>query len=127
MPQFDIFSFFSQLFWVFLAFIVLYLLLTFYILPAIGTTLKIRKRKLSQVSSSKNVVTFSSTETNAGSSQINTSILDFSTKLNTVGDVAQPPVVLLSTLSLFSIEFEALRNLKFVIFNQLKTTMFLFD
>jgi len=48
MPQFDTFSFFSQLFWVFLAFSYLYLVLCFYILPAFATVLKLRAKKLSQ-------------------------------------------------------------------------------
>jgi hypothetical protein len=47
MPQFDTFSFFSQIFWVLLFYTLLYLSLTYYILPAIATTLKVRKRKLS--------------------------------------------------------------------------------
>jgi hypothetical protein len=46
MPQFDTFSFSSQLFWVFLSFTLLYFSLTYYLLPAISVTLKIRKRKL---------------------------------------------------------------------------------
>jgi len=46
MPQFDIFSFFSQLFWLFLGISFLYLLFCFYLLPALAITLKIRKRKL---------------------------------------------------------------------------------
>ena len=46
MPQFDIYSFFSQNFWVFLIFTFLYSSLTYYLLPAISTTLKVRKRKL---------------------------------------------------------------------------------
>jgi hypothetical protein len=50
MPQFDIFSFFSQLFWVFFGFSYLYLMLCFYILPAIGSTLKTRAKKLTQIS-----------------------------------------------------------------------------
>jgi hypothetical protein len=49
MPQFDIFSFFSQLFWVLIGFSYLYLLLSFYILPAFAAVLKIRAKKLSQV------------------------------------------------------------------------------
>ena len=48
MPQFDTFSFFSQLFWVFLGVLFLYLLICFYLLPALAATLKIRKRKLAQ-------------------------------------------------------------------------------
>ena len=47
MPQFDTFSFFSQIFWVLLLFTLLYLSLAYYLLPAIATTLKVRKRKLS--------------------------------------------------------------------------------
>lgn len=46
MPQFDTFSFFSQLFWVLLSFTMLYLSLSYYLLPAIAITLKVRKRKL---------------------------------------------------------------------------------
>ena len=49
MPQFDIFSFFSQLFWVFIAFSYLHLILVFYILPAFAITLKIRAKKLAQI------------------------------------------------------------------------------
>ena len=48
MPQFDTFSFFSQLFWVLLGFSYLYLLLCYYILPAFAAVLKIRAKKLSQ-------------------------------------------------------------------------------
>ena len=47
MPQFDTFSFFSQLFWVFLFFFLFYSALSYYLLPAIAITLKIRRRKLS--------------------------------------------------------------------------------
>ena len=55
MPQFDIFSFFSQLFWVFLAFNYLYLALSYYILPAFAATLKVRAKKLSQLNSSTKI------------------------------------------------------------------------
>mgnify|MGYP002633713901 CR=1 FL=1 len=47
MPQFDTFSFSSQLFWVFLCFSCLYFSLSYYLLPSISVILKIRKRKLS--------------------------------------------------------------------------------
>jgi hypothetical protein len=46
MPQFDTFSFFSQLFWVFASFAMLYLSLSYYLLPSIAITLKVRRRKL---------------------------------------------------------------------------------
>jgi len=46
MPQFDTFSFFSQLFWVFCLFSFFYLSLAYFILPALAVTLKVRKRKM---------------------------------------------------------------------------------
>lgn len=49
MPQFDIFSFFSQLFWVLIGFCYLYLILSFYVLPSFAVILKIRSKKLAQV------------------------------------------------------------------------------
>jgi len=49
MPQFDIFSFFTQLFWVFLGFTFFYLILTSYLLPSLSVILKIRNRKLKQI------------------------------------------------------------------------------
>lgn len=52
MPQFDIFSFFSQLFWVLIGFSYLYLVLCFYILPAFAAILKIRAKKLAQSNTS---------------------------------------------------------------------------
>jgi hypothetical protein len=56
MPQFDIFSFFSQLFWLFVGFSYLYLLLSFYILPAFAAILKIRAKKLNQSNSGTSTV-----------------------------------------------------------------------
>ena len=64
MPQFDTFSFFSQLLWVLIAFSYLYLALCLYILPAFAAVLKIRARKISQIntnSSNINVVTNTTT------------------------------------------------------------------
>jgi len=64
MPQFDTFSFFSQLFWVFVAFSYLYIVLCFYLLPAFAAVLKIRAKKLAQLdtsSSETSVVTSSTT------------------------------------------------------------------
>jgi hypothetical protein len=43
MPQFDTFSFFSQLFWVFLGFSFVYLVLCFFLLPALAFALKTRR------------------------------------------------------------------------------------
>jgi len=54
MPQFDTFSFFSQLLWVLIGFSYVYLLLCFYILPAFAFTLKVRAKKLNQNSANVN-------------------------------------------------------------------------
>ena len=54
MPQFDTFSFFSQLVWVLICFSYLYLVLCLYILPAFAAVLKIRARKLSQINTTSN-------------------------------------------------------------------------
>ena len=64
MPQFDIFSFFSQLFWVFVGFSYIYLLLCFYVLPAFAVTLKIRAKKLGNINntdSNSNLITTTTT------------------------------------------------------------------
>lgn len=47
MPQLDILTFTSQLFWLFLIFTLLYLVMTGYILPTIATILKLRFKLLS--------------------------------------------------------------------------------
>jgi len=73
MPQFDTFSFFSQLFWVFIAFSYLYLTLCLYILPAFAATLKIRSKKLAQTE----MTSISSSVT----SNVTTNLLFFETLL----------------------------------------------
>jgi hypothetical protein len=129
MPQFDTFSFFSQLFWVFFGFITLYLLFCFYLLPALATILKVRKRKLNQISSSsdsaglvvdsQNKITINDnvmlliTEWNAG----------VASKLesHTNSDFAS----LNLTLSAFIVKFEVLREYNFSLLSQSQlTTLF---
>lgn len=46
MPQFDKFSFFNQLFWLFLTFFFFYLIFIYYFLPYLIKTLKYRKKIL---------------------------------------------------------------------------------
>lgn len=57
MPQFDIFSFFSQLFWVFFGFAFLYFTFSFVLLPALASTLKVRKAMLLTNSTNSAAVT----------------------------------------------------------------------
>lgn len=105
MPQFDIFSFSSQLFWVFLMFSVLYFSLTYYLLPAVSITLKIRKRKLLNVSDASST-----------------------TQRDIVEDKTLPLIALLSNevekpklVSLFSVQRKVLTNIV------MKTTPFEFQ
>jgi hypothetical protein len=79
MPQFDIFSFFSQLFWVFLAFGYLYLILSFYLLPAFAIVLKVRAKKLAQLNVETDANSIAKTSTT------NTVFFEhFSTQLNNI-------------------------------------------
>ena len=57
MPQFDLFTFTSQIFWALFFFTMLYLSFTYYLIPSLSATLKVRKRRLQlQESSSTNEV-----------------------------------------------------------------------
>ena len=46
MPQFDLFTFSSQIFWSLLFFTLLYLSFSYYLIPSISATLKVRDRRL---------------------------------------------------------------------------------
>jgi len=82
MPQFDTFSFFSQLFWVFLAFTTLYLLFSFYLLPALAAILKTRKRKLASQMNSHSHILSSTTNVNSATESTNSLIITLSNKIN---------------------------------------------
>jgi hypothetical protein len=117
MPQFDTFSFFSQLFWVFFGFLVLYVLLCFYLLPALATILKIRRRKLTQVnadSTSTNLLTTSNTMVN----YTNTFISDFNAKIGSIETTSLQNTILNSNLNSFSVTFETSRELNLTFVNQ---------
>jgi hypothetical protein len=129
MPQFDTFSFFSQLFWVFFGFITLYLLFCFYLLPALATILKVRKRKLNQISNtsdSSGLITDSQNKI-----IINDSVLSLITDWNT-GVVSKLEshtnsdfASLNSTLAVFVVKFEVLREYNFSLLSQSQlTTLF---
>nr|WEL35998.1 ATP synthase F0 subunit 8 [Phaeocystis rex] len=51
MPQFDLFTFSSQIFWSLSFFTLLYLSFSYYLVPSISAILKVRNRKLTQQSS----------------------------------------------------------------------------
>ena len=125
MPQFDIFSFFSQIFWVFFGFLFLYLALSFYLLPALSTTLKIRKRKLSQttnVSDSVDIATFSSLLAD----HIKNFVATINNKLFLVETDSKQFSLYNSKLSLISAKTEAFRQFNFSVLTQTQLSAVLF-
>jgi hypothetical protein len=107
MPQFDIFSFFSQLFWVFLAFTFLFLVLSLYLLPAIAAILKTRKRKLEYVTAAEtNSLASSASLVNSQIIHVVSFIDTLVTfKIKTVANNNAPELQLLTLKSLSSRKF----------------------
>jgi hypothetical protein len=127
MPQFDTFSFFSQLFWVFLGFLFLYLLICFYLLPALAATLKIRKRKLAQ-----STALTQQTDLVTNNSFLSTTkvILDnFNTKLglmNTQNNSTNNTSNLNKSLSATALVFESFREFNLTAYTQAQITALLY-
>jgi len=99
---------------VFVGFLLLYFSICFYILPALGSILKIRKRKLAQMSTKSE-----STALTTNNSFVETSkqlLVNFNSKLtNVVADnmsnnSSNVTTILTKNLSTVSIKFEALRE-----------------
>ena len=109
MPQFDIFSFFSQLFWVFLGISFLYLLFCFYLLPALAITLKIRKRKLANNASTNELV-----DSNGSNflGSINNLFSKINTKLVMNDTLSQNTENLSKSLSIYSFSYETVQSYK---------------
>jgi len=123
MPQFDTFSFLSQLFWVFLAFLVFYLLLCFYLLPALASILKIRKRKLAQLSPNVDnapiIDTSFLTLTKASMDNINNRVvLDSSQFINTSS--------ITKNLSILSLKYESFREFNASVFTRVQISYLLY-
>jgi hypothetical protein len=119
MPQFDTFSFFSQLFWVFLGFGYLYLVLCFYVLPSFAAILKVRARKLSvKAISSDNVVDVVKS-TSLGSSSNSVFFEDLSNDLNV--DQSSMSNNFTSMFSYTTLKNEAFFKFNFLLLNNYKT------
>jgi hypothetical protein len=125
MPQFDTFSFFSQLFWVFFGFLTLYLIFTFSILPALAAILKTRKRKLASQGNinSGDSVAFASTSayesTNSVINTLNTKISSFDNSLSTNN------TKLINNFNVISLQTEASNKLNINVLSQAQlTTLF---
>jgi|MDTD01.1.fsa_nt_gb hypothetical protein len=122
MPQFDTFSFFSQLFWVFLGFITLYLMFTFSLLPALAAILKIRKRKLAaQNSTNLNILTTTNNE-NSASEATNSFIGALTSKINSFDNNISQSVNLTNSLNVLSLQIEAANRLNMAVLSQAHLT-----
>jgi len=129
MPQFDTFSFFSQLFWVFVGFLLLYLSICFYLLPALGSILKTRKRKLAQVSTNSESVALV-----AGNEFIEATkheLTSFNTKLtalvNDTSNKDSSTATLTKNLGSVSVKFEATREFNLGVFSDAQRTTLLYS
>jgi len=124
MPQFDTFSFFSQLFWVFLAFTTLYLLLSFYLLPALAAILKIRKRKLAaQTMSTSNAVATDNVSVTTEST--NSLVSSLSAKIRSFETNVSQSVNLSNSLNVLSLQIEASNRFNLSVLSQAQlTTLF---
>ena len=128
MPQFDTFSFFSQLFWVFAGFLFFYLAICFYLLPALGSILKVRKRKLAQVTiNSESVVLVSNSSLLELTKQ---TLCSYTTKFsNLVGsssDSSTVTTLLTKNLGSVTVKFAASREFNMAIFSQAHRTALLY-
>lgn len=129
MPQFDTFSFFSQLFWVFVGFLLLYLSICFYLLPALGSILKIRKRKLAQVSSNSESVALVTNSLFVESTK--QTLASFSSKFTNLvnesssNDSSSSTAKLAKSLSSISVKFQASREFNLTVFSHAQRTSLL--
>jgi len=125
MPQFDTFSFFSQLFWVFLAFTTLYLLLSFYLLPALAAILKIRKRKLAAQATSSSSTVASTDTANSTTESTNSLISSLSAKISSFDNNVSQSGNLSNSLNVLSLQIEASNRLNLSVLSQAQlTTLF---
>jgi hypothetical protein len=99
--------------------------LSFYLLPAISSTLKVRKRKLAQISTSSSLVAGEDNPVNSASNSVNTLLLDYSSKLTSISNDTAVSTVLSSALVPFFVKIESFNKLKFLILSQIQTTTLL--
>lgn len=128
MPQFDTFSFFSQLFWVFAGFLSLYLAICFYLLPALGSILKVRKRKLAQVTTSSESVALvcNSSLLELTKQTFNSYSTKFSNLASSSSDSSSVTTSLTKNLGSITVKFAASRELNMIIFSQAHRTALLY-
>ena len=128
MPQFDTFSFFSQLFWVFAGFLFFYLAICFSLLPALGSILKVRKRKLAQVTTNSESVALvsSSSLLELTKQTLGSYSTKFSNLVGSSSDSSAVTTLLTKSLGSVTVKFAASRELNIAIFSQAHRTALLY-
>jgi hypothetical protein len=96
------------------------------LLPAISSTLKIRKRKLAQIGSTNTTNVVSDAGYNVSLVQTNNLIMDFSSKIFTITNNQYQVTALTTALSFFTVKIESFRKLQFALLNQLQATVLFF-
>jgi hypothetical protein len=99
--------------------------LSFYLLPAISSTLKVRKRKLAQISTSSTLVSGEDNQSSSMTNSANNLLLDFSSKLTSVSNDTAGSTLLAPALVPFFVKIESFSKLKFLVLNQIQTTALL--
>jgi|TARA_B100000768_G_C10981480_1_gene250029 hypothetical protein len=111
---------------VFFGFIFLYLTLTFYLLPALATTLKVRKQKLAQIEVKSNSSTLV-TESNLLIDSTKAFISNFNSKISAIdSNLSGLPVIKLE-LNLLSLKTEAFRYFNFSIISKTQMTTIFYN
>lgn len=95
----------------------LYLSVCFYLLPALGSTLKIRKRKLAQVTANSDSVAVVDNDLFVESTK--QTLVGFSTKFSTlIASPSKDTAALTKSLGSISIKFEASREFNLNVYSQ---------
>jgi len=130
MPQFDTLCFLSQIFWVFLGFISLYLLLSSYLLPSLSSILKIRKRKLAQMNSNTSATNLA--DVNSSAAFANTNEWTNIFKITNIHSVILTDSVVtnyesnLLAFSMLKAKMEAFGKFKMLVLIRTQLTLFIF-
>ena len=99
--------------------------MSFYLLPAISSTLKVRKRKLAQISTSSTLVSGDDNQSSSMTNSANNLLLDYSSKLTSVSNDTAGSTLLSPALVPFFVKIESFSKLKFLVLNQIQTTALL--
>jgi hypothetical protein len=130
MPQFDIPCFFSQIFWVFLGFTLFYLTLSSYLLPSLSSVLKIRKRKLAQMTTNTGATNLA--DVNSSSTFANTNEWANIFKITNIHSVILTDSVVtnyesnLLAFSMLKAKMEAFGKFKMLVLIRTQLTLFIF-